>query len=103
MLHLEERMTLEDCAEQPHGFGVAHLEVTAELALVHEDVRAARTEALHGNAQGHETLLQAVVLDLLEQCHGHIDGCHRKHIKLAKVTCLSHIANCVCRRVTDSV
>ena len=96
-------MTLEDRIEHFHGFRVAHLEVTAELALVHEDVRAARTEALYGNAHGHDTLLQAVVLDLLEQCYGHIDGCHRKHIRLAKVTCLSHIGNSVCRRVTDSI
>ncbi len=74
--HLEQAVAFADGFEEISRLGVAEVEVTTELLLAGEDVGAAGTKALHGYTEGDETPLQGVFLDLLKQCHRHVDVVH---------------------------
>ena len=74
--HLEQAAAFADGFEEISRLGVAEVEVSAELLLAGEDVGAAGTKALHGYAEGDEAPLQGVFLDLLQQCHRHVDVVH---------------------------
>ena len=74
--HLEQAIAFADGFEEISRLGVAEVEVTAELLLAGEDVGAAGTKALHGYTEGDEAPLQGVFLDLLQQCHRHVDVVH---------------------------
>ena len=62
------------------------------LLLTGEDVGAAGTKALHGYTEGDETPLQGVFLDLLQQCHRHVDVVHCQYSWSHCFICLFHVA-----------
>ena len=74
--HLEQAAAFADGFEEVSRLGVAEVEVATELLLAGEDVGAAGTKALHGYAECDEAPLQGVFLDLLQQCHRHVDVVH---------------------------
>ncbi len=74
--HLEQAVAFTDGIEEISRLGIAEVEVATELLLAGEDVGAAGTKALHGYTEGDETPLQGVFLDLLQQCHRHVDIVH---------------------------
>ena len=74
--HLEQAVAFADGFEEISCLGVAEGEVATEFLLTGEDVGAAGTKALHGYTEGDETPLQGVFLDLLQQCHRHVDVVH---------------------------
>ena len=74
--HLEQAVAFADGIEKISCLGVAEVEVSTESFLAGEDVGAAGTKALHGYAEGDEAPLQGIFLDLLQQCHRHVDVVH---------------------------